>query len=297
LLDKAIEEYREAIRIQKDYAVAHSDLGCVLMDKGLLNDAINECEEAIRLKEDFPEAHCNLGLALMQKAQFLRSIEELRRGDKLGRRNPAHWHYPSEQWLRTAQRLAQLDDRLVAVLEGKDQPKDAGEWLGFALLCQMYRKYQAAAAEFYEHAFAGDPALADNPQAPHRYNAACAAALAGCGQGKDADKLNAKERARLRRQAMDWLRADLAAWGRLLEKEPEKITPVLAKTMQHWQQDTDLAGVRDAQALADLPEAERQSWQKLWSDVANLLKQAKERPPSEGGHEIARPRPCLGATK
>ena len=61
----------------------------------------------------------------------------------------------------------------------------------------------------------------------------------------------------------------------------EKITPVLAKTMQHWQQDTDLAGVRDAQALADLPEAERQSWQKLWSDVANLLKQAKEKPPSE----------------
>jgi serine/threonine-protein kinase len=145
----------------------------------------------------------------------------------------------------------------------------------------MYRRYQAAAARFYEHAFAGDPDLADNPQAPHRYNAACAAALAGCGQGKDADKLNAKERARLRRQALDWLRADLAACGRLLEKEPEKITPVLAKTIEHWQQDTDLAGVRDAQALADLPEAERQSWQKLWSDAANLLKQAKEKPPRE----------------
>jgi hypothetical protein len=211
----------------------------------------------------------------MQKAQFRRSIEELRRGDELGRRNPAHWHYPSEQWLRTAQRLAQLDDRLSAVLEGKDQPKDAGEWLGFAVLCQMYRKYQAAAARFYEHAFAGDPALADNPQALHRYNAACAAALAGCGQGKDADKLDAKEKARLRRLALDWLRADLNTWGPLLDKEPDKARPVVVKQMRYWQADTDFAGVRGAESIAKLPEAERHEWQKLWDDVAEILKRTR----------------------
>jgi hypothetical protein len=32
------------------------------------------------------------------------------------------------------------------------------------------------------------------------------------GQGEDADQLDANARARLRQQALDWLRADLAAW-------------------------------------------------------------------------------------
>jgi hypothetical protein len=34
--------------------------------------------------------------------------------------------------------------------------------------------------------------------------------------------------------------------------------------------------VRDPSALAQLPDAERQAWQKLWADVAALL--AKEPP-------------------
>src|SRR5215472_4056243 len=50
----------------------------------------------------------------------------------------------------------------------------------------------------------------DDLQTQDRYNAANAAALAGCGQGEDAAKLNDNERTRLRQQALTWLRADLA---------------------------------------------------------------------------------------
>jgi len=42
------------------------------------------------------------------------------------------------------------------------------------------------------------------------------AALAAAGQGEDAAKLDDKERTRLRKQALDWLRADLA----LRRKQP-----------------------------------------------------------------------------
>jgi hypothetical protein len=103
-----------------------------------------------------------------------------------------------------------------------------------------------------------------------------AAALAGCGQGKDADQADPKERARLRRQALDWLRADLAACRKWLDKEPDKTRPVVVKQMAHWQQDTDFAGVRGTEALAKLPKAEREEWTKLWQDVAALGKQAAE---------------------
>jgi hypothetical protein len=44
--------------------------------------------------------------------------------------------------------------------------------------------------------------------------------------------------------------------------------------LTHWQQDPDLAGIRDKDALAKLPEGERADWLKLWADVEALSKQA-----------------------
>ena len=51
--------------------------------------------------------------------------------------------------------------------------------------------------------------------------------------------------------------------------------------MQHWLEDTDFAGVRDAAALDKLPEPERVGWQKLWADVAALQKRCEEQPPAK----------------
>jgi tetratricopeptide (TPR) repeat protein len=273
-LDEAIGEYREAIRLKPAFAEAHFGLGNALKAKGKLDEAITEYREAIRLKKDFAEAHCNLGDTLVQKGQFRQAVEALRRGHQLGIRRD-DWTYPSRSWLRQAEKMARLDDRLPAVLDGKDKPNNAAEHLGFAQLCQLHRHRYAAAARFYQEAFAAQPALAADLQAGHRYNAACAAAQAGCGQGKDADKLDDKERARLRQQALDWLRADLDAWRRLLDRLPDKGRPVLIKRMQHWQSDVDFAGLRGPQALARLPDAERPAWQKLWAGVAATLARAQ----------------------
>jgi hypothetical protein len=100
--------------------------------------------------------------------------------------------------------------------------------------------------------------------------------LAAAGQGKDADKLDDKERTRLRKQALDWLRADLVMWSELLEKATPQQRTVVQKTLAHWKRDADLTTVRDKEPLAKLPEAEREAWQKLWADVDALL--AKARP-------------------
>jgi len=86
-----------------------------------------------------------------------------------------------------------------------------------------------------------------------------------------------KKRTSLRQQARDWLRADLEAWRRLLEKEPDKVRPDLVKQLEHWLEDTDFAGVRGTEAIAKLPEAERPAWQKLWADVAATLARAKQK--------------------
>jgi hypothetical protein len=174
--------------------------------------------------------------------------------------------------------LIQLQKRLPAMVQGKDSSKDAGELLAFADLCRRpFDEQYAASAKFFAAAFAADPKLAAEFPTPHRPNAACVAAMAGCGKGKDADRLDDKERARLRRQALDWLRAELDAWGRALGNAPEQAHPILLREVGRWLEDTDFAGVRGAEALGKLPEAERQAWQKLWNDVADMLKRAREK--------------------
>src|SRR4051812_23806724 len=122
VIDEAIAEYREAVRINKAAYAPHINLGNALKAKGKVDDAIAAFREAIRLSPNFPLAHINLGLALLDKGEFGAAVESLRRGHELGSRTP-RWAY-SEQFLRRAETLAGLDDRLPAVLLGKDRPKD-----------------------------------------------------------------------------------------------------------------------------------------------------------------------------
>ena len=137
-------------------------------------------------------------------------------------------------------------------------------------MCES-KKLNHAAAGLYAAAFAADPKLAADLKAFRRYNAACFAALAAAGQGEDAAKLDDAERILLRKQALDWLRADLALRTKQLESGKPADRAEVQQTMLHWQQDTDLAGIRDAAALAKLPEAERKQWQALWAEVDALL--------------------------
>jgi hypothetical protein len=109
-------------------------------------------------------------------------------------------------------------------------------------------------------------------KAGHRYNAACAAAQAGSGLGRDAIKLKEDERTRLRTQALDWLRADLELWSRRLKNSDAESAKAARMTIEHWLRDTDLAGVRESDALGKLSAAEQETWRKLWADVAALLK-------------------------
>lgn len=51
----------------------------------------------------------------------------------------------------------------------------------------------------------------------------------------------------------------------------------MQRHLRHWQQDTDLAAIRDAAALTRLPPEERTAFILLWSDAAALLKKAEEK--------------------
>jgi hypothetical protein len=191
----------------------------------------------------------------------------------LGTRQPG-WRYPSVQWVADAEHMAALAARLPALLKGNDRPKDVAERLALAQLCYDTKR-QAAAARFWAEALVADRKLGEGRQSWHRYNAACAAALAGAGLGADDPKPDAGARAKLRGQALDWLKAERAAWAKALDSGDAKAHPVVQQTLQHWKSDPDLASVRDPDALAKLPEAEGSAWRSLWAEVDALLARAR----------------------
>ena len=43
------------------------------------------------------------------------------------------------------------------------------------------------------------------------------------------------------------------------------------RTLEHWQQDSDLASVRDEATWSKLPTEERPGWRQVWAEVTNVL--------------------------
>jgi hypothetical protein len=167
--------------------------------------------------------------------------------------------------------MAALAERLPAILTGEDRPKDVAERLDLAQIAYNKRCY-AASARFWSEALEGDPKLSDDRGAQHRYNAACSAAMAAAGQDKGDNPPDDAARSGLRRQALGWLEAELGAWSRVAESGTPQDRAKVAATLRHWRKDADLAAIRDADALAKLPEAERKDWQAFWVGCEALMR-------------------------
>jgi tetratricopeptide (TPR) repeat protein/tRNA A-37 threonylcarbamoyl transferase component Bud32 len=272
-LSEAMTAYRAAIRLKPDYAVAHCNLGLALQNQGKAPEAAAECREAIRLDPDYADAHCVLAHALRQLGEYGESLAEYRRGHELGSKRPG-WRYPSDQWVRQAERMVVLETRLPVVLRGDGKPKDAAEALDFGAMVHGRKRYSVA-ARFYSEAFQADSGLAEDMAAQHRYNAACAAALAGAGQGDDKPPLDEREKARWRKQAIAWLRADLAFWTREAETGKPEARALVSQTLQHWKADSDLAGIRDEAAIKALSDEEQKPCRALWAEVEAVLAKAQ----------------------
>jgi serine/threonine-protein kinase len=275
-LDEAIAAYRKAIQLKPDDAVAQYNLGNALLIQGKLDEAIAAYREAIRLEPKHANAHANLGLVLTAQGNLNEALAELRAArDHAG-------PDPEKRLPGIGQRIAALDrqirllERLPRVLKGQDQPANPAEGIDFATLCYQKGLHRAS-ARLYAAALKANPKLGDDRQAQHAYNAACVAALAGRGQGHDDPPPDEAARAGLRKQSLDWLKAELAAWGRILDGNESKAREEVAKTLEHWKVDTDLVGVRDSGALAKIPEAERAAWRAFWAEVESLLARARGR--------------------
>jgi len=261
-LGEASSHFRKAVELQPGDGNAHYNLGAVLLGLREWDEAVACFRKAIELAPAFAEAHCNLGHALQGRGDFAEALVSLQRGHELGGQRD-NWKYPSAQWVRSCEQLIEREKQLLGVLAGKSEPADAQERLEWARLCVQTRRY-ASAARLSGEAFAAETELADDLKAGHRWQAAAVAALAAAGQGRDAGGLADGQKVGLRKLALGWLKADLAARARQPAGER-------AAVLRRWQADERLAGVRAEQALQALPRAERAAWVDFWSAVQKDL--------------------------
>jgi serine/threonine-protein kinase len=275
-LEEAITAHRQAVTLNPKDANALTCLGNALREVNRFDEALAIFQKALEMDSDSPNAHGARGQALLLLGRFAEARNASQRAlDLLPMDHPLRSF--AQRQLRQCERLLALEQRLPALLGSRDKPADAQEAIHLGEMCARHKKMPAAAAQFYGEAFTADPRLAENLQAQHRYNAACSAALAGGGQGEDVGRLDDKEQSRLRQQALDWLRADLTGYRKLLESSTVDARGFVQQQMQHWQTDTDLASLRDAAALARYPTEELIALTQLWAEVASLLKRAEEK--------------------
>jgi tetratricopeptide (TPR) repeat protein len=264
-LDEAMASYRRAIQLSPKAVPPHLHLSRIFIVRGQPEEAIAKLRTAVQLEPTDAKIHVRLAERLLRQGNFAEGLKAAQRGLELvATEGPGRRALESKR--DDARNLLALDRRLPGLLAGKERPA-AAELLALARRCRD-RGRPYAAARLYASAFAARPALADASNR-NRYAAACVACLASFAapDGPEGTQLGDPERAGLRRQALTWLRADLAQTNRWRESGKWAVSWVLVA----WQTEKALAGVRDRAALAKLPAEERKEWERFWADVTAAL--------------------------
>jgi serine/threonine-protein kinase len=265
--DLAIAEFREAVQCAPKTQFAHHRLAAGLFEEGRIGDALTSCGEAIRLDPGFGPGFATQGHILMAMGDFEAAAASFRQY----RPGPAHTRerLSAEALTGQATRMIALDARLPALLRGEDRPSGASESVEFARLCG-FRQHFARSARLWADAFSAQPETADDIRVENRYAAACSAALAGSGKGRDNPAPDEPARARLRSQALGWLEAELAWYSKQAGAGQPRDRARTPRVIGRWQVDPALAGIRDEAVLAALPESEAKRCRALWAGVETL---------------------------
>ncbi len=269
-LDESIAAFREAIRHKPDFTEAHMNLGMPLFRLGRIEEATAEYREAIRLKPNFAVGHDNLGIVLEAQGKREEALASYRRAGELAPsgsrvaeaipgRDPRN--RPEDRLLRPATGLA----------EGRGPARESRRSVGRCrarLRSQAFRHCRALMGR-------GTGSRPEARRRPPR-RAPLPGRLRGLPGRRRAGPGRSPTR---RRDASESTRsgprlAESRArhLDQVLDSGPPQSRPALTRTLRHWKQDSDLAGIRDAESLAQLPEGERKQWQSLWADVDSLLK-------------------------
>jgi eukaryotic-like serine/threonine-protein kinase len=267
----AIDEYRKAIALDPKLENAQWGLGLLLWQEGDVEGAIPCYEKVLELNPKNGDVLFGLGKLYLRVGRFAEAEKRFLESEKVGSVVPGN-KLPARELIEQTRHLAELDAKLTLVLAGKEKVAEGIDLMTLGVLCFENKQMYLSATHFFTEGFAASPQLASDYRKQYRSSAARSAVLAAQGKGKEADKLMESDPPRLRRQALMWLKADLASWSKQLASEKAADREEARRSFEAWQKTPDLAAVREAAALQKLPQAERAEWASFWEKVSDLLK-------------------------
>ena len=288
-------------RLQPDYDEAHFNLGSVLADLGDLAGAENELRTVIRLKPNSDAACLSLGSVLEAANKFDAAEAAYRKGAgqpdesfaearHLGRRlrRSSARRRPSKKCAVATSGGAAI--RLAVLLSAVGARHRVDGCARHAAACprratttppmRPNRLVLPSSARVQVLRHRGSALRLGTPGRPEagRRPAACTRLHRGlllpwpvAGWGTTTQWPMLPGRPSCGSQALGWLRDELAAWSEVLAGGKSESRSTAPATIAHWKDDADLAGLRDATALAKLPEPEQRAFRALWSDVEAML--------------------------
>jgi protein O-mannosyl-transferase len=270
-LAEAEAEFRQAIDLDAKLAAPHYGLGMELRLLGRRGEAVDEFRKALALDQDLLDARTTLRDTLLELGEWDQAEQE---ANQAMASLPPNYrqHQALEFRQRSMSQWRTMEEKLTGVLDGKSQPANVDEQLDLAWLCQLSRIGQfVAAARLYADALKAHPELGSDPSKSHLHRAAVAAVQASAGLDKRRGRLDEEETARLRQQALGWLRDELAIWSKQAQSTAVTDRRAARRILRQWQLEPELTPVRDAASLATCSESERTAWQEFWQQVEKTL--------------------------
>jgi eukaryotic-like serine/threonine-protein kinase len=296
----------------RDVGVNYTGAGVVYQSMGSLTEALEAHKNALvireRLVRDNPaisQFHVELAWTYSSIGDVCRQMGRFADALEFHRKAPPIWErlaregvsrpdlqqslVSTREEVAKSERLLEHDVTLTKILKGTARPQNPDEAIALAEFSATNSLY-GAAAYFYAEAFAAMPERTDSLQSDRRYAAACAAAEAGRGDGKDVPPLDDSARASARARSREWLRYELAGLDKLLKAGLPPVSIHVTSTLQRWKTDRRLAGLRDDAELVRLPLDEQRACRALWADVDRfIVKASMFLPPAPGRGSVPNP--------
>jgi hypothetical protein len=141
-------------------------------------------------------------------------------------------------------------------------------------LAHPLKKCYFAAVRIYAETPADTHKAEEPPVNDFRYHASFYAAMAGCGKGNDVSQLDDQEKARLRKQALAWIRLCLNFVRKSAESDDPDKRRYAVNSLTHGLADPNLVCVRSGPDFEALPPEERAAWAAFWSDMKSARARA-----------------------
>ncbi len=91
-LAEAVDSFRQALRVKPEYVRAHFGLGIALQYQGKLDEAAANFQRAAQLQPDHAQAHCHLGYALLHQGQPAVAVDSLKQALRIKADYPEALH-------------------------------------------------------------------------------------------------------------------------------------------------------------------------------------------------------------